>query len=284
MSSDILPTRIERVNPSPPRRRHERQAPGGQPCGWRRGSGCVVGYMPRPSGVSSRMKPHRDGEAHRGEPRRRGVAGADPRDPRRARVRRQLRLATGVAGVAAPRRAGRAQAGGAAHAHPRLAGRPSAAGLEGRVEPAEPGAPCSTGPGRTRLPGQRPEPAVGGRPHPNHDRRGRVVAGQRPGCARQPIVGWATDPRATTTLCSPRFALPRRPRREADLPQRQGRPVSTPRCGSPSGSSTPGSPRRPAAPTTATTRWPRTSGRRSRSSSGTGPEPPSLPAPTPSTP
>src|SRR5690606_21544547 len=63
------------------------------------------------------------------------------------------------------------------------------------------------------------------------------------------------------------------------------RAPSTPRCGSPSASSTPGSPRPPAAPATATTTpWPRTSGRHSRSSSCTGPAPRSTPGPRPSTP
>jgi hypothetical protein len=59
---------------------------------------------------------------------------------------------------------------------------------------------------------------------------------------------------------------------------------STPRCGLPNVSSTPGSPPRRAAPGTASTRWPRTSGSRSRSSSCTGPAPRSPPASRPSTP
>ena len=43
------------------------------------------------------------------------------------------------------------------------------------------------------------------------------------------IVGWATDPRATTTLvltrAQPRTGLTRRTSRAVDLPQRQGCPV-----------------------------------------------------------
>ena len=56
------------------------------------------------------------------------------------------------------------------------------------------------GPGRTRLPGERAEPAVGGRPDPDPHRRGRVVAGQRPGCVRQPDRRLGHRPARTTTL------------------------------------------------------------------------------------
>jgi putative transposase len=107
-------------------------------------------------------------------------------DPRRARVRRHLRLPAGVAGAAPPGRAGRAQARGATHAHPRAAGRAPAPGLAPRLDPVEPAPRRRAGPGRARLPGHRTEPAVGGRPDPAGHRQGRAVAGQRARRVRQP--------------------------------------------------------------------------------------------------
>ena len=85
------------------------------------------------------------------------------------------------------------------------------------------------------------------------------------------IVGWATDPRTTTTLVltALNHALRSRDVRAGQLIHHsdKGAQGSTPRCGSPSASSTPASPPRLAVPVTATTTpWPRTSGRRSRSS------------------
>jgi putative transposase len=84
------------------------------------------------------------------------------------------------------------------------------------------------------------------------------------------IVGWATDPRATTTLVltALNHALRSRDVRAGQLIHHSDKGAQgTPRCGSPSASSTPASPPRPAVPATATTTpWPRTSGRRSRSS------------------
>ena len=85
------------------------------------------------------------------------------------------------------------------------------------------------GPGRTRLPGDRAEPALGGRPDPDPHRRGRVVAGQRPGRVRQPDrrLGHRPprDDHAGADRAQSRPALPGCPRRAVDLPQRQGRPV-----------------------------------------------------------
>lgn len=107
-------------------------------------------------------------------------------DPRRARVRRDLRLPSGLAGTAPPGRAGRAQARGANHARARAAGRAPAAGLEARLDPAEPAPHRGAGPGRTRLPGRSSEPAVGGRPDPAGHQGGRAVAGQRARRVRQP--------------------------------------------------------------------------------------------------
>ena len=87
-------------------------------------------------------------------------------------------------------------------------------GWKQRLDPAEPAPHGGAGPGRTRLPRHRPEPAVGGRPDPDGHRRGRVVAGQRPGCVRQPDrrLGHrpARDHPAGAHRAQPRPALPRR--------------------------------------------------------------------------
>ena len=102
------------------------------------------------------------------------------------------------------------------------------------------------------------------------------------------IVGWATDPRATTTLVltALNHALRSRDVRAGQLIFRSDKGVRqytalrfTQRLVDAE------SPPRPAAPgTVTTTRWPRTSGPRSWSSSCTGPAPPSPPGPRPSTP
>ena len=117
------------------------------------------------------------------------------------RVRRHLRLPAGLAGAAPPGRAGRAQARGAAHAHPRAAGRAPAAGLEATARP-----------GRTRTtpPRRTWSNATSGPTAPNRlwvADLTRLVTGEgvlwlasvRDAFANR-IVGWATDPRATTTL------------------------------------------------------------------------------------
>jgi putative transposase len=62
---------------------------------------------------------------------------------------------------------------------PRAAGRTPAAGLEARLNAAEPAPHRRAGPGRPRFPGRGPEPALGGRSDPVGHRRGRAVAGQR---------------------------------------------------------------------------------------------------------
>ena len=113
------------------------------------------------------------------------------------------------------------------------------------------------------------------------------LASVRDGFANR-IVGWATDPRATTTLVltALNHALRSRDVQPGQLIFHSDKGAqSTPRCGSPSDSLTPGSPPRPVAPATATTtRSPRTCGPRSRSSSCTGPAPRSPPVSRRSTP
>ena len=201
--------------------------------------------------------------------RRRRAAGADPQDPRRARVRRHLRLPAGVAGAAPPRRAGRAQARGAAHARPRPQGAHLRRGWKGgstRQNPHHTAAPDLV---------ERDFPATA----PNRlwvADLTRILTGEgvlwlasvRDAFANR-IVGWATDPRATTTLVltALNHALRSRDIRAGQLIFHSDKGASTRRCGSPNASSTPGSLPRPAVPGTAsTTRWPRTCGPRSRSS------------------
>jgi integrase-like protein len=100
------------------------------------------------------------------------------------------------------------------------------------------------------------------------------------------IVGWATDPRATTTLVltALNHTLRCRDVHAGQLIFHSDKGAQYTALRLPNASSTPGSPPRRAAPGTASTRWPRTSGPRSRSSSCTGPAPRSPPASRPSTP
>ena len=91
--------------------------------------------------------------------RGRRAVGHDRRHPRRARVRRHLRLAAGVAGAAPPRRAGGPQARGADHARSTAARAPTCARAGSRGPPGRtPSTPrrrtcwaaTSPPPGRTR--------------------------------------------------------------------------------------------------------------------------------------
>ena len=85
------------------------------------------------------------------------------RDPRRARVRRHLRLTAGVAGAAPPRRAGGPQTRRADHARQRPPGRLPAQGLEAAVDQAEPAPHRGAGPARPRL-HRRPRRTASGSP------------------------------------------------------------------------------------------------------------------------
>ena len=143
------------------------------------------------------------------------AVGDDRQDPRFARVRRHVRLPAGVASAASPGvRCGGKRVERITRANRRRAR--LAQGVERWLDQAEPASHRGTRPGRPGLHGHRPEPAVGGRPDPDPDRRGGAVAGQRVGM-RSPTrsSGWAAAPARTliwyfslwTTPCAPVMSM-----------------------------------------------------------------------------